>query len=101
MGKKAEITRVSPPILLWPSEEILNKLKFFQNKDKNPTGKTNNRDSQSYVQVSFPNIRKILKIKESFSNISSKKVEEIHKMINNSGKSKLKINIATKGLSRW
>jgi len=41
-----------------------------------------------------------LKIKESFPNISLKKIEEIHKTINNSGKIKPRIYITIKGPSQ-
>ena len=100
IGKKAEITRVLPSIPPRPREEILKKSKFFKNKDKNPVEKYNNKDRQSYTQVSFPNVREILKIKENFPNISLKKVKEIHKTLNDPNKPKLRINMTTKGLSK-
>ena len=53
-----------------------------------------------YAQESISKVGKILKIKENFPNLSTKKIKNIHKMINDSGKSKLRINITTKGLSR-
>jgi len=72
-GKKAEISWISPSISLRPSKNILKKLKFFQNKNKNQTGiSNNNKDRQLYAQVLFPNVEEILKIKENFSNIFSK-----------------------------
>jgi len=46
-----------------------------------------------------PNIKDILKIKENFPNLSLKKIEEIHKTINKSRKTKPHINITTKGPS--
>jgi len=52
------------------------------------------------VQVLFPNVKEILKIKKSFLNISLKKIEEIHKTINNSGKLKPSINMSTNESSR-
>ena len=53
-----------------------------------------------YVQASFSNVKEILKIKESFSNILSKKIKEIYKTINNPGKIKPRINMITKRSSR-
>jgi len=52
------------------------------------------------MQASSLNIMEILKIKKSFPNISLKKIEEIHKTINNPGNLKLRINMTTKELSR-
>ena len=52
------------------------------------------------MQVSTPNIKEILKIKKNFFNLSLEKIEEIHKIINNSSKVKLRINIITKEPSR-
>jgi len=98
--KKAEISRVLPSIPPRPSIEVLKKSKFFENKCKNPAHKSNNKDSQLYVQTLSLNTKEILKIKEKFPNISSKKIEEIYRTINNSGKLKLKINMTTKEPSR-
>ena len=53
-----------------------------------------------YAQESTPKVSKILKIKENFPNLSTKKIKNIPKMIDNSGKSKLRIDMTTKGLSR-
>jgi len=44
-------------------------------------------------------MKKILKIKDNFFNLPSKKIEDIHKAINNIGKPKPHINITTKGSS--
>ena len=43
-------------------------------------------------------VKEVLKIKENFPNLSSKKIVEIHKTINNLNKTKLYINITTKRL---
>lgn len=48
------------------------------------------------MQVSSSNIQNILKLKENFSKLSNKKIEEIHKTVNNSNVFKLCINITTK-----
>ena len=49
------------------------------------------------MQVSSDSIKEILKIKKTFPQLLNKKVEEIHKSINNLGKPKPYINITTKG----
>jgi len=43
-----------------------------------------------------PNVNKILKLKENFPKLLNKKIENIYKIINNSGKVKPRINITTK-----
>jgi len=55
----------------------------------------------SYTQVSLRNVTNILKIKENFSKLSIKQIEELNKSIfNNGSKLKPKINMMTKGPSR-
>jgi len=70
VGKKAEFSRILSPISPRLSKKVLEKLKFFQKKGKKPVKISNTKNRQLYVQVSFSNIKKILKIKE------------IHKTIN-------------------
>jgi len=41
-----------------------------------------------------------LKLKKNFSNLLAKKIENIYRIINDSGKVKPRINMTTKGLSR-
>ena len=50
--------------------------------------------------MSSTNVKEILKIKESFPELSSKKIEEIHKSIDEPRKEKPRINMTTKGPSR-
>lgn len=50
------------------------------------------------MQALSPNVKEILKIKNNFHNLSSKKIEEIYKTINELGKPKSHINMITKGL---
>ena len=50
------------------------------------------------VQALSKNVKDILKLKKSFSQLSLKKIEDINKMINNTGKLKPHINITTKKL---
>ena len=55
-----------------------------------------------YTQASTPlNItREVLKIKEMFSNLQTKKIENIQKIISSEDKTKPRLNIMTKGLLR-
>jgi len=72
-----------PPVLPRLFKEKMNKFEFYRkNKGKNIP-------KQSYIQASSSNIKKILKIKDSFSQLSNKKVKEIHKTINDSNRLKL------------
>lgn len=45
----------------------------------------------------FESIKKIIKLKDNFSNLSFKRIEDIYRTINNTGKIKPCINITTKG----
>ena len=96
-NKVAEITRLSPPILVYIFKEILKKSKFFgKGKELITTAKTNIR--QLYAQVVNLKITDILKLKEDYSNLPAKKIENIHWIINNASKSKPHIKMTTKGL---
>jgi len=80
-----------PPVPSRPSKEKMNKSKFHgKSKEKTVL-------QCSYTQAFLDNIKEILKIKESFSQLLNKKVEEVYKTIKNSSKSRLCINITTKG----
>ena len=51
-----------------------------------------------YAKASISNINNIIKIKDTFSKLSSNKVLEIHNVMFNSNQgSKLKVNMTTKG----
>lgn len=52
--------------------------------------------SKSYAQILKENISEIIKIKDAFPKLSSNKILEIHKVIDNKGKPKL--NMITKSL---
>ena len=52
------------------------------------------------MQASLPKISKTLKIKKTFSKLQMNKIDNIHKIINSIRKSKPKLNIMTKDLSR-
>ena len=76
----------------------MNKSKFY--KDKTNLSFTSTQSSQSYVQASKTNINDIIKIEKNFLNISTKKVKEIYKVLNELKIDKPKFNMTTKGLSR-
>ena len=58
--------------------------------------KTNVR--QLYAQAVNLKITDILKFKEDYPNLPAKKIENIHRIINNASKSKPHIKMTTKGL---
>ena len=49
--------------------------------------------------MSFNSVKKILKLKDNFSNLLFKKIENIYRTINDIGKMKSYINIITKNFS--
>jgi len=95
-GKKADISRVPPSIPLRPSKKVLVMLKYYKDKGKNLVKQVNTQNGWSYVQVSLANVKDIVKIKEIFMNLSTKKIKEGQKMINEQKKKKLRFNITTK-----
>lgn len=97
--KKADISRIPSPIFSRPSKSVLAKSKFYKkNQSLTLELKSNNK---SYVQASKSNISEIIKIKEAFSKLSSNKVSEIHRVINDLGyKGKPKLNMISKDLSQ-
>jgi len=94
--KLVEISRLPPPVPSKPSKKILEKSKFHGKKDNILTFNTNNLNRHIYAQASLMSVKKVLKMKENFPNLSSKKIVEIHKTINNLNKTKPYINITTK-----
>jgi len=100
ISKLAEVSHLLPlpPVPSRPSKNDLEKSKYHQKKIL--TQKFNNKGKKSYAQVLVTNINEVLKINEYFSNLSTKKIEEIHKTINKLRKEKPFINIMTKGPSR-
>ena len=93
--RKAEISRISSLILPRPSKKVLEKLKFYKEKDKESDHKTNIQNGQSYTQASLANIKKIIKIKDSFLNLFFKKTNT-----NKMKKDNHKFNITMKDPSR-
>ena len=100
LAKPVEFTKLSPPQL--PPrlfKEVLERSKYYGKNTPNKQRKLG--DSKlSYTQVSLRNVTNILKIKENFSKLSIKQIEELNKSIfNNGSKLKLRINMMTKGPS--
>ena len=54
---------------------------------------------QSYAQAAGPSVSDILKLKKNYPNLSAKKIENIQRIINDSGKSKPWIRMTTKSPS--
>ena len=76
----------------------VNEISKFFKKDTKPL---ENKDiSKSYTQALFPITSENLKIKETFPKLQTRKINNIHKIINNVGKPKPKLNMITKGPSR-
>ena len=79
------------------SKEVKEISKFF----KKSTKLIEKKDSSKlYTQVLVPMTSKILKIKEMFSKLQVRKINNIHKIINGVGKLKPKVNMTTKKPSR-
>ena len=55
---------------------------------------------QLYAQAASIKVTDILKLKENYPNLPAEKIENIHRIINDKGKSKPYINMTTKGLSQ-
>ena len=90
--------KISLPISSRPSKIILDKSKYYKNQSSNLALKSNNR---LYIQASKDNIKEIIKIKNTFSKLSSNKIIKIYNITNNIGsKNKPIFNITTKSLFR-
>ena len=90
----------------FPSSPIL--LRLFKNSASYITTEKNYKKSQNqsgrkerctYVKALSVNVKEIVKLKDNFLNLSSKKIEDIHRTINNTGKTKYHINMTTKDSS--
>jgi len=97
--KVAEIVKLSPSITVCPPKKVLEKSKFF-NKRKNTMTKAKTNIQQSYAQVANFKVSDILKLKKNYPNLSAKKIENIHRIINNTDKTKSYIKMVIKGLSQ-
>ena len=98
-GKVAEIVKLLSLISVCLPKEILEKSKFFGKGNKSmKTDHTNSR--KLYVQATSSNITDILKLKENYPSFLAKKIEDIHRIINNMDKVKPYFNMIMKGLSK-
>jgi len=95
MDKSASFVKL-PPLI--PTKEV-NKISKFFKKNNQPTKKKDTKKLYAQVSSSTTNTREVLKIKETFPNLQAK-IENIQKIINSKGKSKLRINMTTKDLFR-
>ena len=80
-------------------KEILEKLKFFK-KGYKSMEKVKPYNKLLYAQALTLKVSDMIKIKENYSSLPTKKIKNIHKIINNLDKLKSRINMTTKGLSR-
>ena len=83
-----------------PFKVSLEKSKFFKKRGKNSKEDSNIKNRYLYVQASASKVKEIPKLKKNFPNLLSKKIKDIHNMINNSGKVKHRISMTTKCSSR-
>ena len=79
---------------------MLQKSKFYKGKDKTINNQANTQSSHSYAQMFKINIKDIIKIKYNFPNLSAKKIEEVHKVLNIPKNNKPRLNMIMKGLLR-
>jgi len=101
----ASIEKMLPSILAKSQKEVNRISKYFRN--TKPVNTTPNKSytlalKQSYTQASKQanNTLEVIKIKETFPTLNTQKVDQIHKIVNNTPKSKLRIQMTTKGPSR-
>ena len=94
-NKTDKIVKLPPPIIACLPKEVLEKSKF-SGKGKKPVTMNKTSQNRSYTQVAGSSVLEILKLKEKYPNLPAIKIENIQKIINNSGKSKPYIRITTK-----
>ena len=87
-----------PLLISTKTSKKIKEISMFFKKSTKPTEKKNT--GKSYAQALLPNISKILKIKENFPKLQANKIDNIHKIINDIGKPKPKLNMMIKSLSR-
>jgi len=95
-GKVVEIVKLLPSISACPSKEVLEKSKFFGKGKKSKTV-INTNVRKSYAQVTSSNVSDILKLKKNYPSLPAKRIEDIHRIINNMDKTKPCIKMTTKG----
>ena len=93
-----EFSNISPSQS--PVNQVNNRKNLQKSHNKSGNSKPANKPSSTictYTQASSANVLDILKLKENFFKLSNKKIEKIHKTVNNSNIPKLHINMTTKG----
>jgi len=98
-SKVAEIIKLPSPIPACPPKKVLEKYKFFDKRNNTMT-KAKKNIQQSYAQVANPKVSNILKLKKNYLNLLANKIKNIHRIINNTDKTKSCIIMTTKGLSQ-
>jgi len=92
-----------PPLSTKPKKDVNTIPKYFQSKnhlDKNKM--SNGNPGKSYAQATKPaaNMSDVLKIKEAFSSLNAKKVDQVNNIVNRQSKPRPRIKMTTKGPSR-
>ena len=95
----ANINRLFPPIPAKSPKKVNKILKFFKN---NKTVNLPTNKSKSYIQASKQNMSTtdVIKIKETFSSVGVKEINQINNIIKGPSKPKPCIQMTTKGPSR-
>jgi len=93
------IERISPLISAKSSKEVNQISKYFKNLKPTPIVKSN---PKSYLQASKPvsYTEEVIKIKNIFPALSTKKINQIQNIVKGGPKPKLQIQMTTKGLFR-
>ena len=100
MKNPVEFSNLPPlSIPLRLSKKKLSKSKYHRKNQKKSQNQSNKKKECSYTQVSSGSVKEILKLKNNFPNLLSKKIEDIHRIINDTDKTKPYINMTTKGPS--
>ncbi len=71
-------------------------LNSTKDKEKANDSQLGTQSSELYAQTSRANIKNIIKIKDNFPKLSTKKIEEVHKVFNKFKKNKPRFNIMIK-----
>ena len=79
--------------------EVLEKSKFLKNKGNKPVATVKLNNKQLYAQAANSKVTDILKLKKDYPNLLAKKIENIHKIINDLGKINLRIKMTIKNVS--
>jgi len=94
-----------PPLLTKSKKEINIISKYFQPKKstvENNAQDSNAKTGKSYTQASKTSVNtsEVLKIKEMFPSLNAKKIDQVNNIVNGQNKTKPRIKMTIKGLSR-